>query len=642
MRKTFTSMVKLKVSTLFVLLVAVGGALLALQGWKSRIPNFDMLTTIAEAQELVDSGQLPDRGVLTSFGSFAPPGLAYLMLPGLALQDPRLFEYIGSLALYVGTLFGIFTLTRRYFGRQCALLAAAVYGFSALGLTAANTLFFQYDTHCFYVWMVYWTTRWVERNNPRFLAAALVTWAAGMYVFMEMAPAILILPVIWLVYRPAVRFVPLLASAILAAAIWFPYLRFEAGRGFLDLRSQISQESTRPVDFDRSWCDPSTAPRDWLSDVTSFKARRLSLSAEPRPTAVRRQASARVAQIPDDLLVNFRASLVPGTSLVLLALTLIGLVGSFVGVRRATPNAETSSQDWRRRLNGLVACLACSAVLFNEVIVARFIAFDGDLEPSTVWQLRTIEAALLIAALLIMAARSRIVAAIIEMRRALSDVTEKPQVVAICLVVPWLVLASIATAERRFWWLWPMQAIALAVAVTYVPMRMRARRWVSWAGSLAVLSIVVGNPVLLSRVGSWMAGGWSGSDAPEIAVVDRVAAYVPPGKARQASIGYEVDIWRFMATDNIVDSRYKVGADLDLLFKYRAGITNLDRCAEGFAIDDEYRIVQVATIATSDPIEGRYRIAASRDGFVAREPPDGQYQVVTRYCSHNQPCLVQE
>jgi hypothetical protein len=626
---------------LALLLVTALGALLALQGWKSRIPNFDMLTTIAAAQELVDTGRLPDKGVVTSFGSFAPPGLAYLMLPGLALGDPRLFEYLGSIALYFGTLIGIFSLARRYFGRRCALSAVTVYGLSALGLTAANTLFFQYDTHCFYVWMVYWTARWVERDNPRFLAAALLTWAAGMYVFMEMAPAIFIVPVIWFVYRPAVRIVPLLVSAIVAAAIWFPYLRFEASRGFVDLRSQISQKSLRSVDFNRSWCDTATAPESWSSDATLSQMRRVVLSAESAPTAAHRWVSERLGQIPSDLLVNFRGSLVPRTALVLLALAFIGLTGSFIGALRATSNAETS-QNWRRGLNGLAACLVCAAALFNEVFVARFIAFDGDLEPATVWQLRLIQGALLIAAVLFVAARSTIARAIIELRRAPSDATEKPQVVAICLTVPWLVLAVIATSERRFWWLWPLQAIVLAAAVTYVPIRIRARRWVLWVGSLAVMLIVAGNPVLLSRLSSWMEDGWSGKDAPEIAIVDRVAAMIRPGRGRQASIGYEVDIWRFMASTNNIDPRYKVGADLDLLFKYRRGITNMDRCAEGFSINDDYRIVQVATIATSDPIEGRHRITARRDGFVETEPPDGTYQVWIRHCFDAQPCEVQE
>ncbi len=99
-----------------VLLVALIGAVFVLQGWRSRIPNFDMMTTIDDAQRLVDAGRLPDRGVLTSFFSFTPPGAAWLMAPGVwGFDDPRRFEYVGSLVTYVATLLGIFLLARMYF-----------------------------------------------------------------------------------------------------------------------------------------------------------------------------------------------------------------------------------------------------------------------------------------------------------------------------------------------------------------------------------------------------------------------------------------------------------------------------------------------------------------------------------------------
>src|SRR5436190_7317484 len=66
------------------------------------------------------------------------------------------------------------------------------------------------------------------------------------------------------------------------------------------------------------------------------------------------------------------------------------------------------------------------------------------------------------------------------------------------------------------------------------------------------------------------------------------------GSPKETSIGYEIDTSKFMAAFNNIDSRYKVGADLDLLFKYRHGIINKDRCAEGFQPTDRYRIVQIA------------------------------------------------
>ena len=139
-----------------MLLLACLGVVLILQGWKSRIPRFDLVVGIEATEDLIDHGAFPDKGILTSFGSYTPPGVTWLLLPGLAVsQDPRLFEYVGSVGLFVGTLFGMFFLARRYFGFPPALLAVALYSCSELGLLAGSTLFPTHTTRCFYVWMIY-------------------------------------------------------------------------------------------------------------------------------------------------------------------------------------------------------------------------------------------------------------------------------------------------------------------------------------------------------------------------------------------------------------------------------------------------------------------------------------------------------
>lgn len=63
---------------------------------------------------------------------------------------------------------------------------------------------------------------------------------------------------------------------------------------------------------------------------------------------------------------------------------------------------------------------------------------------------------------------------------------------------------------------------------------------------------------------------------------------------RQKSNGsrYQVLFWRFSAEYNIVDPRYKIGADFDLLFADRRGVSNSNHCAEGVSSNDELRIVQ--------------------------------------------------
>ena len=112
-----------------VLIVGLVSAVLALQGWRSRLPDFDLIPYIDGAQTLLSQGRLPDRGHVTSYQAYAPPGLAWVVAPGVAVfSDPRVFDAPGHLILHVGTLAGIFLLARSCFGVPCALLSVLFYG----------------------------------------------------------------------------------------------------------------------------------------------------------------------------------------------------------------------------------------------------------------------------------------------------------------------------------------------------------------------------------------------------------------------------------------------------------------------------------------------------------------------------------
>jgi hypothetical protein len=77
-------------------------------------------------------------------------------------------------------------------------------------------------------------------------------------------------------------------------------------------------------------------------------------------------------------------------------------------------------------------------------------------------------------------------------------------------------------------------------------------------------------------------------------VVDYTAELIRSERRNSAAIGYDVYTEAYTAAYNVVDRRYKIGAQLDLLLKYRQGIMNTDHCAEGISADDEYRIVQTS------------------------------------------------
>jgi hypothetical protein len=133
------------------------------------------------------------------------------------------------------------------------------------------------------------------------------------------------------------------------------------------------------------------------------------------------------------------------------------------------------------------------------------------------------------------------------------------------------------------------------------------------------------NPFLISRVDSWRAGGWSGHDASAVRAVDYIARDIKTSGRHQASIGYQLFIYPFMVDYNIVSSYYKVGADFDVLFKYKNGIENTNTCAEGVSPGDDYRIVQTRPLIQEDPPINYFNISLGNRFKLVRQI--GTYRV---------------
>ena len=80
-----------------------------------------MMPYIDGAQEFIANGRIPEKGTLTSFASYTPPGITWFFIAGAsAFTDARLFQPLGSSILHLGTLIGIFLLARLAFGLRCA------------------------------------------------------------------------------------------------------------------------------------------------------------------------------------------------------------------------------------------------------------------------------------------------------------------------------------------------------------------------------------------------------------------------------------------------------------------------------------------------------------------------------------------
>lgn len=584
-------------------LVAAISIALTLQGWKSRIPAFDLLTYIHGVHNFLETGTLLQHGDTGSYGSYKPPGTAWLMLPSaLLFPDPRLSEYVGTALLHVLTLSGIYLLARHYFGSSAALLAVVLYGLSEHSLFLAGSLW-PNGRPDFYIWIVYFAHQWVTRRDARYLAAALAVWSFGMYVDMAILPLIFILPALWLTYKPPVHFMPLLFVGVVALVVWAPYLRFEAGRGFVDIRSQLLQQHIFPADYRVTWCDPALILRTWedYPGARSSSVVQSELSSVETVGPVNRLVnSATVAG--DKLLYNYRpVAPIPGASVTLLLITLGSLlILSVPGASTEQTKAATPQGLWRYRLQFIAAGLILFGTLISGfVFAARLVGIDGALQGAKFLLLTKIQTMLIVSGVALLAglwlarAANRVL-----LRRGVQIQTtkraEQTRLLVLSLLIPWFILLLFAEPGKpeRFMWLWPLQSVFLAAFFTNVLPRFRIPRAAIWTGVLLVILTVTVNPALRWKVESWASSGWAGPDAAEIQVVDAIARQIRAEGKDRATIGYQTFIYPFMAEYNITNPLYKVGSEFDLLFLFRHGIANTNRCAEGVAAEDEYRIVE--------------------------------------------------
>jgi hypothetical protein len=606
---------------LVVLIVSSLASVLTTQGWRSRIPTFDLVPTLREVHALLATGALPEHDHIGSYGAFDTPGPAWLMLPStLLFHDPRLSEYVGAGLLHFLTLLGVFLLGRKYFGTWCGCLAVVLYGLSAQGLWWAGSLWTLSSPYMF-IWLVYLASEWVTRRDGRFLAAAVGAYALGMYVDIETAPAIAMLPAIWLLYRPPVTLKPLLAAAAVLLIVWFPYLRFEAGRNFVDLRSQFLFENILPTNVSRSWCDPTRKLKAWPVNAraTALSAPAGAATEHPVSAATRPSESPLVRlenglenNFRDRLLGNFlvtRLSAQDAIGIVLLLSVLAGLV--LLGVTGSVPRAQHSDQDARvtqkdryRTWPRPMSRVAVGAVVLalGTWFIFRQLVFSGAL-PNLV---RGAVAILLLGGVALILLKFIEITDRVLKRSGVHIQSEEQarrrRLIVVALVVPWLLLFGVAEpgVPERFLFLLPLQVLVLAAFVTVLLPRLGMPRPAVWLVQGLLVLVFLWNPFLISRVDSWRAGGWSGHDASAVRAVDYIAADLHKGGRDRASIGYRLFIYPFMVDYHIVSSYYKAGADFDVLFVYQHGIENTDKCAEGVSPSDDYRIVETRPMNAPD------------------------------------------
>jgi hypothetical protein len=402
---------------------------------------------------------------------------------------------------------------------------------------------------------------------------------------------------LWLYYRPPVRIAPLLVTTVVVLVAWSPYLAFEAPRRFVDIRSQLLQQSIFPINYKEAWCDPSRT----ILSLEDGKSQLLDGTAGTENEPGDGVGLFRTAGIAvQKALYNFEpVAPIPGAPHLLLLLTLTSL--AILSVPGAQPSNPHRIERPNFRLGG-VALAGLGMILLGLLSLLALILVGSVSHPLGL-SIRPILSKLpklLLAAgpvlLLLPGFLSLLNYGLsrLGIHIQTEDQAEKTRLLVICLLVPWFLLMLLAEPGKpeRFMWLLPMQALFLAALVACIFPRLSIPRGIVWVSGAALILIFSWNSSMISRVQAWAQDGWAGSDAEEIKVVDAVAARLRADGRNQASIGYQTFIYPFMANYHIANPIYKVGAEFDMLFYYRHGVVNTNRCAEGLSPEDEFLIVQ--------------------------------------------------
>ncbi len=608
-----------------VALIGIAGLAVNLAGWRARPLDLDWLPFVDGALRFLETGTPPLTGSLLSMGAYTPPLSTWLFMPGVALFDhPGNYVMVGSGALYLGTLAGIFVLAQRHAGTACGYLAVSLFAFSKIGQHFAS---FIGGWTFFFIWVLYFASRWVFDRDAKYLAASLLVWCVGMYNMMIIAPLLFVFPVLWLVYRPPVTLRPLLAAGAIALFIWSPYLLLQSSQEFSGLIAQLTRSSLIPADFERSWCDPSWRP------IIEARLGGIGLTGQSPGLAADGpagflkwlgvKAGGRLSVVMMWLTGNMSFNLghpLPSLALELAAaaavmgMLLIGLAGD---AKRLTPGPPALPRALPAVI-GLVLLAVGLAV--NEFTVTWLVSRDGHLWSNEITIIRQFQAMLLLAGAGILLRRrlGRALRRLAE-RAAVDDSSapsrESLRVLAYAFLVPSLFLLLLAdpSRERYFHWLWPLQCLFIAMFTLHVLPRLLALGPGRAGPALlaAALLVLVCWPPFL-RTGRALAGdGFGGRESAMSRSLGLIAETLRAEGRDSAAIGYNITFPGYNIAYNVLDPRYKVGGALDFLLRRRHGIDNLDRCAEGVHPDDEFRIVTA-------PPEGRtmsVHLDLPEDGF---------------------------
>ena len=213
--------------------ISIGGVFAV---WKGEFFNYDLYHDLTNAANLLRDFNLPRHGSVSSFGVFNPPGIGYSLVLGLAIfpKEPVLAVHVVSVIISLFTLIGLGIIAKRHLGFMGMIWVLFIYISSSTGAYFLAEL--RPRAHpLFLVWTIYFIEKWILERKTWAISFVVMTLSAGLYWMLEIAPLLIGVLILYILFRPPVAIKPLSIALIMSLLVWFPYLSFQVERGFHDI-----------------------------------------------------------------------------------------------------------------------------------------------------------------------------------------------------------------------------------------------------------------------------------------------------------------------------------------------------------------------------------------------------------------------
>jgi hypothetical protein len=205
--------------------------------------EIDYVPLIWRGWQFLQGGPFPAVGTLSSVAAYNMPFLVWMHLPALALTHHAALAMLLTMLVWNAlTTAYLYALGRSMFRPSVGLLAVFLFSFSPSGISAAYTSWAQLLLPGFYIMTLYHLWQWSRTNRARHLTLCGVI---ALCAFMTHFSAIVLFPAMFigaLLLRARWSIKALVVGVVIGAVLLAPYLAFEVGRGFTDIRAFTSRK----------------------------------------------------------------------------------------------------------------------------------------------------------------------------------------------------------------------------------------------------------------------------------------------------------------------------------------------------------------------------------------------------------------